>query len=155
MGNLRFNRFGSLVLLFGVVTLFAASIVGLALSISAMCRTLQQSVVFNFIILLPSLILSGLMTPVAAMPPWLQTATILNPCATASSRSHDLLRERERCGHCALPLADASHFRRHAPDERVALPSQGCLIGAAEERLREPQATIRKNPFGARQIASV
>ena len=70
---------GSLVLLFGVVTLFAASIVGLALSISAMCRTLQQSVVFNFIILLPSLILSGLMTPVAAMPPWLQTATILNP----------------------------------------------------------------------------
>lgn len=70
---------GSMTLLFGVVTLFAASIVGLALAISAFCSTLQQSVVFNFIILLPSLILSGLMTPVEAMPPWLQTATILNP----------------------------------------------------------------------------
>ena len=70
---------GSVTLLFGVVTLFAASIVGLALAISAFCSTLQQSVVFNFIILLPSLILSGLMTPVEAMPEWLQTATILNP----------------------------------------------------------------------------
>ena len=70
---------GSTALLFGVVTLFASSIVGLALAVSAFSSTLQQSVVFNFIILLPSLILSGLMTPVAAMPLWLQTATILNP----------------------------------------------------------------------------
>lgn len=70
---------GSTVRLFSVVGLFATSIVGLALAISAFCSTLQQSVVFNFIILLPSLILSGLMTPVAAMPEWLQRATVLNP----------------------------------------------------------------------------
>ena len=70
---------GSLALLFGVVLLFAASIVGLALMISAWAQTLQQSVVACFILLLPSLVLSGLMTPTAAMPEWMQTITILNP----------------------------------------------------------------------------
>ncbi len=70
---------GSLALLFFVVALFSMSIVGLALSISACSRTLQQSVVASFIILLPSLVLSGLMTPVAAMPGWMQSATVMNP----------------------------------------------------------------------------
>ena len=70
---------GSLPLLFFVVALFSTSIVGLALAISAWAKTLQQSVVLSFILLLPSLVLSGLMTPVAAMPEWMQTITILNP----------------------------------------------------------------------------
>ena len=70
---------GSLPLLFFVVALFSTSIVGLALAISAWAKTLQQSVVLSFILLLPSLVLSGLMTPVAAMPGWMQTLTILNP----------------------------------------------------------------------------
>ena len=66
-------------MIFAVVLLFAASIVGLALMISAWAQTLQQSVVACFILLLPSLVLSGLMTPTAAMPEWMQTITILNP----------------------------------------------------------------------------
>lgn len=70
---------GSLGLLLAVVTLFSTSVVGIALMISAWARTLQQSVVACFILLLPSLVLSGLMTPVAAMPEWMQTLTVLNP----------------------------------------------------------------------------
>lgn len=70
---------GSIAILFSVVALFSASIVGLSLAISAMCSTIQQSIVFNFLILLPSLVLSGLMTPVRAMPDWMQAATVLNP----------------------------------------------------------------------------
>lgn len=70
---------GSLWLLLFVVTLFSTSIVGLALAISAWSKTLQQSVVLAFILLLPSLVLSGLMTPVAAMPEWMQTLTVMNP----------------------------------------------------------------------------
>lgn len=70
---------GSIGILFSVVALFSASIVGLSLAISAMCSTIQQSIVFNFLILLPSLVLSGLMTPVRAMPDWMQAATVLNP----------------------------------------------------------------------------
>lgn len=70
---------GSIWLLIFVVTLFSTSIVGLALAISAWSKTLQQSVVLAFILLLPSLVLSGLMTPVAAMPEWMQTLTVMNP----------------------------------------------------------------------------
>lgn len=70
---------GSIWLLILVVTLFSTSIVGLALAISAWSKTLQQSVVLAFILLLPSLVLSGLMTPVAAMPEWMQTLTVMNP----------------------------------------------------------------------------
>lgn len=70
---------GSTALLFLIIGLFSISIVGIALAISAMCSTLQQSVVYNFMLLLPSLILSGLMTPVEAMPDWLQTVTEWNP----------------------------------------------------------------------------
>ncbi|MGN1149201.1 MAG: ABC transporter permease [Sutterella sp.] len=70
---------GSIGTLLLIVTLFASSCVGLGLAISALCRTVQQSMVFAFLILLPSVILSGLMTPVAAMPEWMQTLTILNP----------------------------------------------------------------------------
>ena len=70
---------GSILLLFFVVALFSTSIVGLALAISAWAKTLQQSVVLSFMLLLPSLVLSGLMTPAAAMPDWMQTLTILNP----------------------------------------------------------------------------
>ena len=70
---------GSVWTLLFIVTLFASSCVGLGLAISALCRTVQQSMVFAFLILLPSIILSGLMTPVGGMPDWMQTLTILNP----------------------------------------------------------------------------
>ncbi|MDO5532469.1 ABC transporter permease [Sutterella sp.] len=70
---------GSIWLLIFVVTLFSTSIVGLALAISAWARTLLESVVISFVLLLPSFVLSGLMTPAAAMPEWMQTVTIMNP----------------------------------------------------------------------------
>lgn len=52
---------------------------GLGLAISAVCRTIQQSMVAAFLCILPAIILSGLMTPVRAMPEWMQTVTIMNP----------------------------------------------------------------------------
>lgn len=70
---------GSIGLLFFVVSLFSLSIVGLALAISAASRTYQQSVILVFFFVLPALILSGLMTPVGAMPEFMQAATVLNP----------------------------------------------------------------------------
>lgn len=70
---------GSFVLLLGVIVIFSISAVGLGLAISAVAGTIQQSLVISFLIVLPMIILSGLMTPVGAMPEWLQTLTILNP----------------------------------------------------------------------------
>lgn len=70
---------GSFATLLLVITLFSAAVVGLGLAISAVCRTIQQSMVAAFLCILPAIILSGLMTPVRAMPEWMQTATIMNP----------------------------------------------------------------------------
>lgn len=70
---------GSFATLLTVIVLFSAAVVGLGLAISALCRTIQQSMVAAFLCLLPSIILSGLMTPVRAMPEWMQTLTVMNP----------------------------------------------------------------------------
>ncbi len=70
---------GSFPLLFFVIVLFASSVVGLGLAISAIAGSIQQSLVLSFLVVLPTIILSGLMTPVAAMPPLLQTLTMGNP----------------------------------------------------------------------------
>lgn len=70
---------GSFVTLLLVIVLFSAAVVGLGLAISALCRTIQQSMVAAFLCLLPSIILSGLMTPVRAMPEWMLILTVMNP----------------------------------------------------------------------------
>ncbi|MBU3826103.1 MAG: ABC transporter permease [Candidatus Anaerobiospirillum merdipullorum] len=63
---------GSFLLLSLVVVLFALAVVGLGLAISALARSAQQALITAFIIALPCVILSGLITPLAAMPPALQ-----------------------------------------------------------------------------------
>lgn len=62
-----------------VLALFSLSIVGIALALSAMAATIQTSVIYAFFVVLPSLVLSGLMTPVGAMPEWMQALTEWNP----------------------------------------------------------------------------
>jgi len=53
--------------------------VGLGLAISALSATMQQAMFSAFVLLMPMMLLSGLATPVANMPGWLQLATYLNP----------------------------------------------------------------------------
>ena len=43
----------------------------MGLAISAVCKSAQLSLVCSFLVMLPSIILSGLLTPLEAMPPWL------------------------------------------------------------------------------------
>lgn len=52
---------------------------GVGLLISSVSRTQQQSFLGGFLFIMPAILLSGVMTPIAAMPAWLQTATYLNP----------------------------------------------------------------------------
>ena len=63
---------GSVFLLFGVVAVFDLAVVGVGLAVSAIARTAQQALISAFIIALPCIILSGLITPLAAMPEALQ-----------------------------------------------------------------------------------
>lgn len=74
---------GAFSTLIAAAALFATSVVGLGLAVSAVAKTEQQAVVCAFLLLLPSVILSGLMTPVSAMPEWLQTLTLANPLRPA------------------------------------------------------------------------
>ena len=40
---------------------------------------MQQALLGSFVFIMPSAILSGFTTPIANMPEWLQTATLMNP----------------------------------------------------------------------------
>ena len=52
---------------------------GVGLSVSALSLTMQQAMLYNFMLVLPMTLLSGLMTPVRNMPQALQTVTHANP----------------------------------------------------------------------------
>ncbi|NHF74393.1 ABC transporter permease [Paracoccus xiamenensis] len=62
----------------GLVT-FTTAAVGLGLSISAIALTMQQAMLYTFIVIMPLMLLSGLLTPVQNMPEILQWATYANP----------------------------------------------------------------------------
>ncbi len=70
---------GSVGLLYlGLVT-FTAAAVGIGLSISAVALTMQQAMLYTFMLIMPLMLLSGLLTPVRNMPWILQIATYANP----------------------------------------------------------------------------
>lgn len=70
---------GSLLAIYGGMLCYGLSQVGWGLLISSVCRTQQQAVLGVFSFLVPSLLLSGFISPVENMPGWLQTLTWFNP----------------------------------------------------------------------------
>lgn len=61
------------------VTLYLFSTLGMGLFISTVSQTQQQAFLGGFLFMLPAILLSGVMTPIRAMPDWLQAITYLNP----------------------------------------------------------------------------
>jgi ABC-2 type transport system permease protein len=59
--------------------LYLMSTLGVGLFISTISKTQQQSFLGGFLFALPAILLSGVMTPIRAMPDWLQAITLLNP----------------------------------------------------------------------------
>jgi ABC-2 type transport system permease protein len=70
---------GSLLLLFALVGLFLLPTLGLGLFISTVARTQQQAQLMTMPILLPSMMLSGFIFPIASLPPFLQFVGSLLP----------------------------------------------------------------------------
>jgi ABC-2 type transport system permease protein len=66
------------VLLTGTL-LYLMTTLGMGLLISTVSTTQQQSFLGGFLFILPAMLLSGVMTPIRAMPGWLQAVTWLNP----------------------------------------------------------------------------
>ena len=59
--------------------LYVLSTLGIGLLISTVSRTQQQAFLAGFLFAMPAILLSGVMTPIRAMPSWLQVVTYFNP----------------------------------------------------------------------------
>jgi len=70
---------GSLLLLYGLTGIFLAGNLGIALIISGSASTQQQALLTSFLILMPSVMLSGFMFPISNMPDPVRYATMVNP----------------------------------------------------------------------------
>lgn len=70
---------GSLGALYLGMFLFLFSAVGIGLMISSLAVTQQQGILGAFLFLVPAVILSGFATPIANMPEFMQTLTLINP----------------------------------------------------------------------------
>jgi ABC-2 type transport system permease protein len=70
---------GSLGLVAVGTLLYLLSTLGIGLLISTVSRTQQQAFLAGFLFAMPAILLSGVMTPIRAMPTWLQIVTAFNP----------------------------------------------------------------------------
>ncbi|MFT3917581.1 MAG: ABC transporter permease [Anaeromyxobacteraceae bacterium] len=70
---------GSLLVGLVGVALYLFSTLGMGLFISTVSQTQQQAFLGGFLFMMPAILLSGVMTPIRAMPGWLQAVTYLNP----------------------------------------------------------------------------
>ena len=61
------------------VVLYLFSTLGTGLFISTVSQTQQQAFLGGFLFVMPAILLSGVMTPIRAMPGWLQAVTLVNP----------------------------------------------------------------------------
>ena len=70
---------GSVLLVFGGAALYLVAALGIGLWVSTVTETQQQAMFVNFAVLMVYLLMSGLFTPVNAMPEWAQWIAHLNP----------------------------------------------------------------------------
>jgi len=70
---------GSFVTLYTGLVLFVLAAVGIGLFVSSLVATMQQAMLFSFVLLMPFILLSGLATPIGNMPEVFQTLTFANP----------------------------------------------------------------------------
>ena len=70
---------GSFLTLYAGLVLFVLAAVGIGLVVSALTHTMQQAMLFSFVLIMPFALLSGLTTPLRNMPLTLQYFTCINP----------------------------------------------------------------------------
>jgi ABC-2 type transport system permease protein len=70
---------GSFLLLFGMAAVFLIANMSLGLVVSVLSKTQQEAQIVTFLLIMPSVLLSGFMFPIANMPPFVQALTHLIP----------------------------------------------------------------------------
>ncbi len=79
---------GSFVTLYVGLALFLVAAVGIGLFVSSFSATMQQAMLFSFVLLMPFTLLSGLTTPIGNMPEVFQLMTMVNPLRYAIDIAH-------------------------------------------------------------------
>jgi len=65
--------------LYAGLTLFLLAAIGIGLLLSSVAATMQQAMLFSFLLIMPFSLLSGLTTPISSMPEILRYFTLVNP----------------------------------------------------------------------------
>jgi ABC-2 type transport system permease protein len=79
---------GSFVTLYIGLGVFLLAAIGIGLLLSSVAATMQQAMLFSFLLIMPFSLLSGLTTPISSMPVVLQYLTLLNPLRYAIDIAH-------------------------------------------------------------------
>jgi ABC-2 type transport system permease protein len=79
---------GSFVTLYVGLGIFLLAAIGIGLLLSSVAATMQQAMLFSFLLIMPFSLLSGLTTPISSMPVFLQYLTLLNPLRYAIEIAH-------------------------------------------------------------------
>jgi ABC-2 type transport system permease protein len=79
---------GSFVTLYVGLSLFLLAAVGIGLLLSSIATTMQQAMLYSFVLTMPFILLSGLVTPISSMPEALQYITLVNPLRYAIAIVH-------------------------------------------------------------------
>jgi len=78
-GHFRLPLVGSLALLYFAALIFLFTTLGMGLLISTVSQTQQQAIFVSVMVMMPSILLSGLMFPISNMPEPIQWLTYANP----------------------------------------------------------------------------
>jgi ABC-2 type transport system permease protein len=79
---------GSFITLYIGLTVFLLAAAGMGLLLSSVAATMQQAMLYAFMLIMPFALLSGLTTPISSMPELLQYFTLINPLRYAIEMSH-------------------------------------------------------------------
>ncbi|HLI20796.1 MAG TPA: ABC transporter permease [Stellaceae bacterium] len=70
---------GSYLTLYAGLGLFLVAAVGVGLLLSSVVATMQQALLYSFVVVMPFALLSGLATPLSDMPPVFEYVTLIDP----------------------------------------------------------------------------
>jgi ABC-2 type transport system permease protein len=79
---------GNFLTLYIGLSFFLLAAVGIGLLLSSIAATMQQALLYSFMIVVPFSLLSGLTTPIESMPEFVQHLTLLNPLRYAIEMIH-------------------------------------------------------------------
>jgi ABC-2 type transport system permease protein len=79
---------GEFLTLYVGLSFFLLAAIGIGLLLSSIAATMQQAMLYSFMVMLPFSLLSGLVTPINSMPDYLQLVTFVNPLRYAIEITH-------------------------------------------------------------------